>query len=173
MDVTIRPATIDDEDALRRIDLATWSADTTPAPAPAEDAPFFDEHGRAPGDVLVATFGDDEGVVGYVLVGAGFPMPSHEHVAFLRGLAVDPAMHGHGLGRRLVTGALAELAGRGARKVRSNVLSTNPASLAVHRATGFVEEGRLRGEFIIDGIGAVDDVLLAYVFDEPAPPTRP
>lgn len=169
MDVEIRPASEHDEAALRALDRATWSSDTTPAPAPGHDAAFF-EPGRAPQDVLVAEV--DGRVAGYVLLGSGFAMPSHAHVAFLRGLAVDPALHGRGLGRRLVEAALAECARRGARRVRSNVLASNPASLAVHRATGFVVEGTLRGEFVIGGV-PVDDVLLAFQFDTPPAPTAP
>lgn len=158
MEHAIRPATEDDEPALVTIDRTTWSPETTPAPRPPDDAGFF-EAGRIPSDVLVAE-GEADELLGYVLVGRGFPMPSHAHVAFLRGLAVAPAAQGRGVARSLVGAALEELARRGARRVRSNVLSTNPASLAVHRACGFVEEGRLAGEFVIEG-RPVDDVLLA------------
>jgi ribosomal protein S18 acetylase RimI-like enzyme len=170
MDVTIRTATEDDDEALAALARDSWSADTTPTPQEVEYRPFF-ANGATPGDVIVAA--RDGTLVGYVLTGGGFPIASHAHVAHLRGLAVAPSAQRIGLGRRLVERALGELATRGASRVRSRVLSTNAASLAVHAACGFVEEGRLHGEFIIDGIGPVDDVLLAYRFDDPAPPARP
>jgi ribosomal protein S18 acetylase RimI-like enzyme len=169
MELQIRTARREDEDDLVALELAVWSPETTPAPRVTEPMPFFDGP-RTPDRTFVATSGDR--IVGHVLVGAGHPMPSHGHVAFLRGLSVDPAEQGRGIAKRLVAHALGELGRRGAVKVRSRVLSTNPASLAVHRACGFVEEGRLVGEFRIEPIGAVDDVLLAYWFDEPAQPRR-
>ena len=169
MHPTIRQATRDDENALRRIDQATWSTDTTPAPRPQKNARFFEE-GRRVKDVLVAML-DDE-VIGYVLLGEGYSMPSHEHVWFIRGLAVDPARQGHGLGRRLMQEALSTCGRRGARRVRSSVLATNSPSLAVHRSCGFVVEGLLVGEFVIGG-EPVDDVLFAYTFDHPPHPGAP
>jgi hypothetical protein len=36
----IRPATADDERALRRLDLETWSSLSSPAPPPPPDRPF-------------------------------------------------------------------------------------------------------------------------------------
>lgn len=160
MELAIRPAVDSDEAALGAIDHATWSPVTTPAPRPPADAAFF-EPGRVPADVFVAE-GLDGMLIGYVLVGRGHPMPTHAHVAFLRGLAVDPDRQGRGVARELVRAALDELARRGITRVRSNVLSTNPASLAVHRACGFIQEGRLVGEFVVEGT-LVDDVLLAAI----------
>lgn len=169
MDAMIRSARHDDEHDLRRIDHATWSTDTTPAPVPVSSDRFFDR-GREPDDTLVAEQGSR--VVGYVLLGAGYPMPAHAHVAFVRGLAVDPVVQGRGIGRLLLEAALSACARRGIRKVRSNVLATNPASIALHRAVGFEVEATLRGEFMIDG-AAVDDLLLAFTWDEPPHPAHP
>ncbi len=166
-DVTIRPATPRDEPALMAIDQATWSADTSPAPRPELGAPFFTGDRTADATFVAVV---DELVGGYVLVGEGYPMPAHAHVAHIRGLAVSPDLHGRGIGRRLLEHALGELGRRGITRISSHVLATNTASLAVHRRCGFVEEGRLVGEFVIDGIGPVDDVLLAYRFDSPPAP---
>ena len=162
MDADIRIATTDDEPALAALERATWSIIVSPAPAPSDDGTFF-APGREPADVLVALV--DGEVVGYVLVSHGHPIPSHAHVMDLRGLAVAPEHQGRGLGRHLVDAALTECGRRGARRVRSQVLATNPASLAVHEALGFEVEGTARGEFIIDG-APVDNVLLACWLDE-------
>jgi ribosomal protein S18 acetylase RimI-like enzyme len=162
MDVEIRSARDEDEPELARLDRATWSSVVSPAPAPAHGEPFF-AAGREQEDVLVAQA--DGEVVGYVLVSHGHPIPSHAHVMDLRGLAVSPSHQGAGIGRRLVDAALTECARRGARRVRSQVLATNPASLAVHRALGFEVEGVARREFVIDG-EHVDNVLLACWLDE-------
>ena len=163
----IRTAAIDDDDQLVALDVAAWDPTNSPGPRPTADDPFFQD-GRPISDTFVAEL--DGRVAGYVLVGAGWPMQSHAHVAHLRGLAVAAEFRGRGIARDLVEHALGQLALRGARRIRSRVLATNPASLAVHAACGFVEEGRLRGEFVIEGIGPVDDVLLAFTFDDPPAP---
>jgi ribosomal protein S18 acetylase RimI-like enzyme len=49
---------------------------------------------------------------------------------------------------------------RGFQKLTLTVMSTNPAALALYRRAGFVEEGCLKGEFLIDG-QAVDDIFLS------------
>lgn len=167
MDVQIRQSTMEDDAKLASISRQCWSPDVSPTPPADEGALFFDDH-RSPANCWAATVDDD--VVGYVLVGAGHPISSHEHVAFIRALDVAEHARGRGVGRTLLRHAVGELARRGARKVRSNVLSTNPASLAMHRACGFVEEGRLCDEFRITPIGSVDDVLLAFHFDDPPRP---
>ena len=49
---------------------------------------------------------------------------------------------------------------QGAAKVTLRVLGTNTAARGVYERAGYVVEGRLRGEFRIDGVD-VDDLLLA------------
>ena len=48
----------------------------------------------------------------------------------------------------------------GGRKVTLRVLGPNTRARELYRRCGFVEEGVLRAEFVIDGV-AVDDVLMA------------
>lgn len=157
MDPQVRFARAADAGALAALDAATWSTSVTPAPHPAADAPFF-EVGRRAQDVLVAEV--DGEVAGYVLLGRDVPLPCADHVLDLKGLAVSPHRQRLGIGRLLVDAALAEAARRGAVRVKSRVLRTNEASLRLHEAAGFVVEGVLRGEFVLDGV-LVDDVLLA------------
>jgi RimJ/RimL family protein N-acetyltransferase len=154
-DAAIRPATGADDSALLAIDAATWSAFASPAPPP--EVPFFDR-GIAPPDVLVAVA--DGAVVGYAAIGPSIPVPSNAHVLMVRALAVDPAHQGRGIGRRLVRAAVAEARARGARRLRLRVLGPNDAARRVYEACGFVVEGVLREEFLLDD-AYVDDVLMA------------
>ncbi|WP_207947876.1 GNAT family N-acetyltransferase [Occultella glacieicola] len=78
----------------------------------------------------------------------------------IHGLAVHPAETGRGIGTALVEAAVAELGRRGARKVSLRVLSTNPAARRLYARCGFVEEGVLRGEFVLES-AEVDDILMA------------
>ena len=156
-DVTIRPGRPDDDAALAALDRATWSSDASPAPAPPDGARFF--AGRtAPEDVLVTEA--DGAIVGYVQIGPSIPVPANAHVMTIRGLAVDPARRGRGVGRRVVEAAVAAARDRGARRLTLRVLGPNAAARAVYEACGFVVEGVLREEFLLDG-RYVDDVLMA------------
>lgn len=153
----LRRARPEDDARLVAIDDATWTAAVSPAGVPPPGRSFFAGHTR-PEDVLVAEV--DGVVVGYAAVGNVIPLPSHEHVLELRGLAVDPAAAGRGVGRRLVEAAVAEARERGSRKVSLRVLGPNEVARRLYAACGFVEEGVLRGEFLLDG-RYVDDVLMA------------
>ena len=154
--VTIRPATPADDAALVRIDRATWSALATPSPPPAPRTTFLAR--VRPADVLVAVL--DGAVAGYAQLGSAEPVDANRHVLMLRGLAVDPRHQGRGVGRRLVTAALDEARRRGVRRLRLRVLGHNAAARRIYESCGFVVEGVLRGEFLLDG-GYVDDVLMA------------
>ena len=165
--LTVRRARRDDEAALLQIDVATWTADVSPAPTPDPPTPFFQD-GPALDDVLVAE--QDGAVVGYVQVHQPGPLPSHEHVLMIDGLAVAPERQHRGAGRALVLAALAEARARGARKVSLRVLAPNARARRLYESCGFVEEGVLRGEFFLQG-RFVDDVLLACSLDDRSPGT--
>lgn len=153
--LTVRPAAPADDPELTRIDALTWTAEVSPAPPRPE--PFLDR--TSVGDVLVAD--DDGAVVGFVIVGPAPPAaPAHDHVRYIGGLAVHPGHAGRGVGRALVDAAVARARDTGGRKVTLRVLGPNTRARELYRRCGFVEEGVLRAEFVVDGV-AVDDVLMA------------
>lgn len=157
--IAVRLAGHDDEPALARIDLATWTAAVSPAPAPVDaDAYRFFTDRTVACDVLVAEVDGD--VAGWVKVQSPTPLLSHAHVLQIGGLAVDPAHQGAGVGRRLVEAAVQECRRRGARKVTLRVLGPNAAARAVYESCGFQVEGVLREEFLLQD-RYVDDVLMA------------
>ena len=154
---TIRPAREEDDAALRSLDSATWSWTVSPTPAPPHGKPFFGATSR-PEDGLVAEVGD--AVAGYVMLGPPLPLDSNRHVVEIRGLAVDPAHQGHGIGRLLVDAAVHTASARGARRLTLRVLAPNASARALYESCGFEVEGILREEFLLDG-RYVDDVLMA------------
>ena len=99
-------------------------------------------------------------VVGYAKLSQSIALPSHDHVLTLNGLAVDPQRLRHGAGRLLVEAAIQEAQGRGADKLSLRVLGSNTSARLLYEACGFVVEGILRAEFLLDG-RYVDDVLMA------------
>lgn len=156
--VTIRPARLDDDEALALLDHATWSTLSAISPRPATPRRFF----TAQSDVRAVLVAEVEGRVrGYVRLVHPTPFPASEHVLEIRGLSVDPALQRRGVGRALVEAAIATARQRGMRRLTLRVLAPNAGARALYEACGFVVEGVLRGEFCLEGRD-VDDVLMAY-----------
>ncbi|HEX4255455.1 MAG TPA: GNAT family N-acetyltransferase [Streptosporangiaceae bacterium] len=151
----IRPAEMQDEAALARIDAATWTTEVSPAPARLGDD-FFARIDM--NSVLVAEV--DGQAVGYAVLRQGAPIPSHAHVLDMNGLAVDPEHQGRGIGRALVEATVAAARQQGARKLTLRVLGFNGRARRLYEACGFHIEGVLREEFLLDG-RYVDDVFMA------------
>lgn len=157
MSVVVRPARPDDEEPLARIDRATWTWLTSPAPPPPVGQPFFGA-GTRPEDVVVAEL--DGAVAGYARVGHPTSLAASRHVVMVTGVAVDPHLQGRGVGAALMDGVHAEARRRGARKLSLRVLADNEAARRLYERAGYEVEGILRGEFHLDGRD-VDDVLMA------------
>jgi ribosomal protein S18 acetylase RimI-like enzyme len=163
----VRLGSDSDGPALARIDLATWTPAVSPAPAPvdANSYQFFTDR-TVPGNVLVAEVDGD--VAGWVKVQSPTPLLSHAHVLEIGGLAVDPTRQGAGVGLRLVEAAVQECGRRGARKVTLRVLGPNTAARRLYERCGFITEGVLHEEFMLQG-RYVDDVLMARQLVVPVP----
>ncbi|MBM7092554.1 GNAT family N-acetyltransferase [Streptomyces sp. S12] len=153
----IRPARLDDEEPLARLDRDTWSPlhAVTPRPEPPHP-PFFTER-SGPADHLVAEYGGR--VVGYVRLGFPTPLASNAHVRQIAGLAVAEDARGLGVGRALVRAAVAEARARGARRITLRVLGHNTPARTLYASEGFVVEGVQPEEFLVGG-AYVDDVMM-------------
>lgn len=149
-------AAIPDGDRLDQIDRLTRLSENSPSPIGETTTPFF-EH-LSPTDVLVATDGD--AISGYIQFRQPTPLASNAHVWQINGVAVDSHYRASGVGRALVEAAVEEIRSRGGRRVTLRVLSTNPRAQRLYAKCGFIVEGVLRGEFLLDN-REVDDVLMA------------
>jgi ribosomal protein S18 acetylase RimI-like enzyme len=159
-----RRGTSADGPALARVDLATWTWQSSPSEPPddADSYVFFNER-TTPEQVLVAEV--DGVVVGFVTLRAVTPLPSNAHVLQIQGLGVDPAYQGRGVGQALLEAAVEEARRRGARKLSLRVLGSNTTARRLYERCGFVVEGVLAEEFLLDG-QYVDDVLMARRLDD-------
>lgn len=81
------------------------------------------------------------------------------------GLMTAKEARGRGIATAL-TNFFIDLAQKeGFKKITIQVMGSNPAALALYNKLGFVEEGRLKKEFFIDG-DYVDDCFLAFYLDK-------
>jgi ribosomal protein S18 acetylase RimI-like enzyme len=159
-----RRSTSADGPSLARVDLATWTWQSSPSEPPddAEGYVFFNER-TTPDQVLVADV--DGVVVGFVTLRPATSLPSNAHVLQIQGLAVDPGYQGRGVGQALLEAAVEEARRRGARKLTLRVLGSNTTARRLYERCGFAVEGVLAEEFLLDG-RYVDDVLMARRLDD-------
>ncbi|MEU6085867.1 GNAT family N-acetyltransferase [Streptomyces sp. NPDC047085] len=153
----IRVAVAEDDRELSALDRATWSTLHAVSPEPQPPyAPFFDERHR-PGDFLVAEL--DGTLAGYIRLAHPTPLASNAHVLQIQGFAVAEKARGQGVGRALIRAAVDEARRRGARRLTLRVLGHNTPARKLYESEGFVVEGVLPEEFLLDG-AYVDDVFM-------------
>ncbi|WP_338695837.1 GNAT family N-acetyltransferase [Streptomyces sp. Q6] len=153
----IRFAVADDDEALARLDRDTWShLHAVKGPEQPPYPGFFTER-FGPRDHLVAEL--DGRIVGYVRIGYPTSLVANAHVRQIQGLAVADAARGRGVGRLLVRAAIGRARSVGARRITLRVLGHNTPARKLYEAEGFVVEGVLPEEFLLDG-AYVDDVLM-------------
>jgi ribosomal protein S18 acetylase RimI-like enzyme len=152
----IRPARIEDGEALNLLERETWSSLHAVTPPPEPGQPFFDERHPA-SDLLVAEL--DGEVVGYVRVARPTPLAVNAHVLQIQGLVLAERARGRGLGKALMRAAEDEARRRGARRLTLRVLGHNAPARALYASLGYAVEGVLPEEMLLDG-EYVDDVLM-------------
>ncbi len=152
----LRTARAEDREEIRRIDLATWSPRVTPGPRPDAGRDLLEQFGAE--NVIVAEAG--EGLAGYLVLGAWTKLDSSRHVLEVKGLAVDPARQGEGIGGALLDAGIERARREGRRKLTLRVLGGNANARHLNESRGFVIEGTLHEAFLLDGT-YVDDHLMA------------
>ncbi|MEV0258234.1 GNAT family N-acetyltransferase [Streptomyces sp. NPDC050732] len=156
-DMHIRTALPEDDDALARLDRAAWSTlhAVQPRPEPPYE-PFFNDR-FGPRDHLVGEV--DGRIVGYVKLGFPTPLLVNAHVRQIQGFVVAEEVRGRGVGKRLLRAAMDEARRQDAVRITLRVLGHNTPARKLYEAEGFVIEGVLPGEFLLDG-AYVDDILM-------------
>jgi RimJ/RimL family protein N-acetyltransferase len=101
-------------------------------------------------------------VDGRLVGGANFSRggPSkNAHTASL-GVTVRKEFRGLGLGEAMMQAGIAWARSVGVAKLKLGVFATNTSAIALYHKLGFVEEGRLKNEVILEG-RPVDELLMA------------
>ena len=156
--VTVRPAAETDDAALLEIEKTAWTSRSGfPSFRDPDATEFFTD--RRPVDIhFVAEH--DGAVVGYVRLVPSSDRVEDAHVLGIVGLAVAPSARRLGVGAALLEFVEAEARRRGARKLALHVLGTNDGAYRLYLRCGYVVEGRLRQEHLIDG-EYVDAIVMA------------
>lgn len=101
----------------------------------------------------------DGGIVGELSLRAISPRRAVRHVATL-GMSVRADWRRKGVGRALLTDALAWAPSAGIKRVELYVYARNAPAIALYEDLGFVVEGRRKG-FIREGDAYLDDLVMA------------
>jgi RimJ/RimL family protein N-acetyltransferase len=123
---------------------------------PDEERKILRTYDGLAGLYLVACIGED--LVG----GATFlrgAQRKNAHTATV-GVALRADARGLGLGAALMRVGIGWARSVGIRKLTLGVFATNERALRLYRTLGFAEEGRLRGQVILEGV-PVDELLMA------------
>jgi ribosomal protein S18 acetylase RimI-like enzyme len=157
--VQVRHAQPADDAALAELDASAWTPESgfpSVKQASRGRATFFTAD-NPPDAHLVAVLSGR--VVGYIRLKAPTHLPENAHVIQVQGLAVHPGAQRQGAATALLTAAEQWVRDRGTRKLSLRVLGTNRVALGLYERLGFIREGVLREEFLING-SYVDDVLM-------------
>lgn len=111
---------------------------------------------------LVLTAVDGERVVGTVTAIAGF-LRKTRHVAEI-GIGIAADHRGAGLGTALIECTVDWCYRQGFVRLELSVFATNERAISLYRGFGFVEEGRRRGKYLIDG-KYVDEVIMGRILE--------
>lgn len=130
------------------------------------DPPSGDEVTELLGHVLAAArTGDAVLRAAYLdrrLVGLGYWLryarPTHRPHADIEKIAVDAAVHGHGIGRALTAALIADAGRAGIEVLTLDARGDNVSALRLYRSLGFTEYGRLP-DFVAVGDRRYDKVL--------------
>ncbi|EPZ41046.1 MULTISPECIES: GNAT family N-acetyltransferase [Alicyclobacillus] len=141
---------------LQEIDRLTWHPAVSPAPSPTESLEVYRRHLQTR-MILVAKVEDE--VVGYIGLAAPTCLLANRHV-WLIDIAVHPKMQRQGIATALLHAAEVHARMHHVYKLSLRVLETNQGARALYERVGFVEEGRLRNEFFIEG-NFVDDIWMS------------
>ncbi|RIX60469.1 GNAT family N-acetyltransferase [Paenibacillus nanensis] len=155
MDPIIRLSEQRDLQGLVDLNNTVWNDKNAPASLHWESPEEYAGY-NPPGSQLVCVLGD--ALCGYVSLKQPLKTPSNAHVVELV-IAVNDRFRGLGIGRRLLDFAYEWGKANGKKKLSLRVMSTNEPAVSFYTKCGFGVQGKLVGEFFING-QYVDDILM-------------
>ncbi|MFI5835775.1 GNAT family N-acetyltransferase [Micromonospora sp. NPDC051300] len=160
----VRPATTEDDGALRALHRAAWTAGSGLSSTRIEERTAYFNERRKPESHLVAALGGQ--IVGAVSAHQTTPFPEGAHVFGLWNLVVAEPARRMSIASALLTAAERRVGAQGAKKIGLRVLATNTGALRLYERHGYAVEGRHVDEFLIDG-SYVDDISMGKHLTSP------
>jgi ribosomal protein S18 acetylase RimI-like enzyme len=151
--VTIRPATVDDADAVGEVHVRAWQSayrgmmpdEYLDGLRAEEHAARWREHLIAPtSDAELLVVDDDQRVVGFAAVGPPFDRDVSSDVGQLYAINLDPDVWGRGLGRELLSVATARLRERGYVEAVLWVIPDNQRARRLYDSEGWTDDALRR-----------------------------
>lgn len=153
--IFIRELKESDLQELMNIDNIVFNNSNTPALTHWQSIEDYSKH-YTRGSQFVAVI--DDKVAGYIGYTNPTGLKSNSHVIEIY-IAVHPGSQKKGVGRELLNYITTWGKQSGYKKVSLRVLSTNETAIPFYTSNGFMEQGRLIDEFLLDG-KLVDDILM-------------
>ncbi|SJZ63003.1 L-amino acid N-acyltransferase YncA [Pilibacter termitis] len=153
---TIRMVEPQDYAQLMKIENEIWTNDNSPVLHWYENVEEFQEKMQN-ATIVVAL--ENEKILGFLNLSQMSKLESNRF-SMLIGIGVAKNAQSSGVGRNLISWVKEYAREHGKHKIGLRVLSTNEKAIRFYEKNGFIEEGRLRDEFFIDG-KFVDDVFMA------------
>lgn len=166
LDLSIRIATLDDADELRRFAIKLFGEDLPgifrrPVPSLEDEIGFIRSRIEPDNSTMLLAI-LDESVVGLLDL-LGGELEQEAHVGTF-GLSVDREHRGQGIGSALIEALLAWAPEHGVTRIQAWAWMSNPRALALYERMGFEREGLCRRAVMVDG-EPVDVVLIARLLD--------
>lgn len=155
MSILIRQSKKADLAELVNLNEVTSNHLNTPASIERQSAEEYAEQ-RPPGSEFVAIINDK--VAGYIGYHTPTNLTSNNHVLEIH-IGVHPDFQRKGVGSELLTYIFLWAKKNGYRKISIRVLASNISAIPFYLSNGFLEQGRLKEEFLIEG-KFVDDILM-------------
>lgn len=87
-----------------------------------------------------------------------------DHIAYLGGVAIDPAQSGRGLGKAMMAAILELAKAKGYKRVELSTATTNERAIRLYEQMGFEREGVLRRYSHLKSEGRfLDEVMMSYL----------
>ncbi|GAA5345509.1 GNAT family N-acetyltransferase [Planifilum fimeticola] len=114
---------------------------------------------------LYAVVEVDGKIAGVALLRRG-PLEMNRHVAKFR-MWLVPGYRGLGLGKKLMEYVVDGARARGVEKISLDVFSNNERAIGLYKKFGFRVEGRLKGQYVLEG-RYVDEILMGLSLQDQA-----
>jgi RimJ/RimL family protein N-acetyltransferase len=158
--ISIRPSIKEDFNELVYIDNVIWNNQNGPISIQWESVEDYARSCPA-GSQFVAIYTGE--VAGYISYKPPTPLISNSHVIEIA-IGVHPAFQGKGIGKTLMEFISVWAGKNNIRKISLRVLSTNTGAINFYKSIGYIEQGRLIDEFVIDG-KYVDDIMMYKIIE--------